>query len=413
MSKKVMGLATPSVLKWARETAGYSVEEVAAKLAHRGEITASMVEEWEREGGLQSTYAQLESLAKLYRRPVVLFFLPEPPVEEPLKTRLKSLPKEYVDELPPIVRFLVREATIRQSYLAEIYDGNAPEEYQRFKSDVEELKDAIEKRDSYSVAAYIRNSLGVSLEEQWGWKTYDEALRRWREAVEDKGIWVFKEAFRNDRHSAFSLSDEKFPIIYLNNSMSKGRQIFALFHELGHLLLDKGGVVLREDISEEFQGQYQKDEGFCNSFAGELLVPNEHFPESGFCIPDREEMLQEPGAVITDDEEMSKWANRYKVSRTVVLRRWRDLGLVSKDFYSTSVTRLYSEYESRLRQQRSPGGGGNYYSTQVAYLGEKYLKRAFQKYYDHKISKYRLGNYLGIKPTLLSRLEERVSEYVR
>ena len=412
VGKKVMGLATPSVLKWARETAGYSVDEVAAKLAQRGSVTASMVEEWEREGSSQPTYAQLESLAKLYRRPVVLFFLPEPPVEEPLKDKLRSLPKEYVNDLPPGVRFLVREATVRQSNLAEIYDERVPEEYQRFKSDVEELKDVIEKRDSYSVAAYIRNSLGVPLEEQWGWKTYDEALRRWREAVEGKGIWVFKGAFRDGRYSAFSLSDERFPIIYLNNSMSKGRQIFALFHELGHLLLHKGGVVLREDISEEFQGQYQRDEGFCNSFAGELLVPNEHFPESGFCIPDREEMLQESGAVIADDEEMSKWANRYKVSRTVVLRRLRDLGLVSKDFYSTSLERLSSEYESRARRQKSIGAV-DYYSTQVAYLGKKYLKRAFQKYYDHKISKYRLAHYLGVKSTLLSGLEERVSEYVR
>ena len=56
-----------------------------------------------------------------------------------------------------------------------------------------------------------------------------------RASIEDKGIFVFKDAFRDDSVDGFCLVHEQFPVIYLNNSRSAVRQIFSLFHELAHL----------------------------------------------------------------------------------------------------------------------------------------------------------------------------------
>src|ERR1700712_343124 len=65
---------TPKVLRWARESARMSVEMAAAK-AH---VTPEKLNEWE-EGVTQPTIKQAETLAKAYRRPFALFFLPEIP----------------------------------------------------------------------------------------------------------------------------------------------------------------------------------------------------------------------------------------------------------------------------------------------------------------------------------------------
>ncbi len=67
------------------------------------------------------------------------------------------------------------------------------------------------------------------------------ALKQWRQAVEDCGVFVFKAAFKQKDISGFCLMDESLPVIYLNNSTTKTRQIFSLLHELAHLLLSING----------------------------------------------------------------------------------------------------------------------------------------------------------------------------
>lgn len=76
MGKQVTGVQ-PSVLRWARESAGLTVEAVAQKL----DRAASDIESWE--GGTSApTYPQLEKLAyEVYKRPLAVFFFPSPPAE--------------------------------------------------------------------------------------------------------------------------------------------------------------------------------------------------------------------------------------------------------------------------------------------------------------------------------------------
>lgn len=60
----------PSILKWARETAGYSLDEEIKRY--------SKLLEWE-EGKIYPTYHQLETLAKRYKRQIAVFLLPNIP----------------------------------------------------------------------------------------------------------------------------------------------------------------------------------------------------------------------------------------------------------------------------------------------------------------------------------------------
>jgi len=67
----------PEVLRWARETGGFDIPDVVVKLK-RKRITSETVTSWEK-GTASPTYVQLERLAyEIYKRPLALFFFPEP-----------------------------------------------------------------------------------------------------------------------------------------------------------------------------------------------------------------------------------------------------------------------------------------------------------------------------------------------
>ena len=70
------------------------------------------------------------------------------------------------------------------------------------------------------LAQQTRTYLGISVEMQTSWRSARQALENWRESVEEKGVFVFKEAFEGDSVDGFCLIHEQFPVIYLNNSRS-------------------------------------------------------------------------------------------------------------------------------------------------------------------------------------------------
>src|SRR5271165_3374648 len=66
---------TPSVLVWARESAGLSVELAAKKAG----VNADRLSAWES-GHQRPSFAQLRKLATAYKRPLAIFYLAEPPL---------------------------------------------------------------------------------------------------------------------------------------------------------------------------------------------------------------------------------------------------------------------------------------------------------------------------------------------
>ncbi|MEC4677299.1 MAG: DNA-binding protein, partial [Nitrospirota bacterium] len=93
----------PDVLKWARETRGLDVEDVVQKLARKG-ITSDLVRAWENVSESPS-YPQLERLAyEIYKRPLAVFFFPEPPEEESVQQSFRTLPEYEIKQLPPRLR---------------------------------------------------------------------------------------------------------------------------------------------------------------------------------------------------------------------------------------------------------------------------------------------------------------------
>lgn len=186
------------------------------------------------------------------------------------------------------------------------------------------------------LATSIREYLDISLSKQKGWGTIETALETWREAFEDSGMFVFKEAFRNDDFSGFCLYDKVFPLIVINNSMAKTRQIFTLFHELGHLLFETSGIdKLNDDFINILSEQDRDVEILCNRLAAEILVPSDDFD------------LSVKGMRV-DEAFVAKLAAIYKVSREVILRKFLDRGAVSESTYKKLTAKWIEEANGSL-----------------------------------------------------------------
>src|SRR4051794_36940977 len=74
MAATFKAYATPSVLVWARKTAGYDLNGVASRL----KITSERIAAWEA-GTERPSFAHLGKLATVSRRALSVFLLPEPP----------------------------------------------------------------------------------------------------------------------------------------------------------------------------------------------------------------------------------------------------------------------------------------------------------------------------------------------
>lgn len=354
---------TPALITWARTRAGLSIDD--AKNFGR-------IEEWEN-GDFSPTYPQLEALAGALKVPIAVFFFPEPPSVPNIAETFRTLPDAEFEQIPSRVRLLLRKAKAFQLNLMELTGGKNPSERiithdLKFDKD----KNLIEAVDE------VRSYLGVSLETQKSWADDDSALKAWRQALQSVGIYIFKDAFKDEQFSGFCLFDEIFPIIYVNNSSAKTRQIFTLFHELAHLLFETSGIdTVHNEYISKLQGDAKKVEVFCNRFAAEFLLPEREFAEA----------MKDQKATESAAEML---AARYHVSREFIFRRFLDRNWIDKA--------AYTEAAARWSQQRVGGKGGDYYWTKLSYLGRDYVSLALTEFRRSRISESQLAEYLDTKP---------------
>lgn len=380
MAETLAGV-NPEVLRWARERSGLTAAEVAKKMNK----SVESVEDWEA-GGSAPTYVQLEKLAyQVYKRPVAVFFFPEPPDEPDKVGEFRTLPASERDGLSADTRYAVRLAEAMQVALRELNEGINLSSRKIFR-DVRATPDDPPGKLAAEVRAYV----GVSVEDQSRWASAERAFEHWRATAEDIGIYVFKRSFKQRAISGFSLIDDEFPLIYVNNGTSFTRQVFTLWHEVAHLLLHTSGVTKTDDsFIESLTGESQSIEIIANAFAGEFLVPSDDF----------DRVIEPPPY---SDEYFADLAGRYHVSREVVLRKHRDRGLVPDDFYAEKA----KQWNDIYRDKRGGSTGGNYYNTQGVYLSQKFLELAFGRYYQGSIDLVQLSDYLNVKARNIPGIEQ-------
>ncbi len=375
----------PEVIAWARKSIGLSIEDVARELKRPEEE----VRAWES-GDASPTYPQLEKLAyKVYKRPLAVFFLPAAPEERQPKHEFRTLPDTDLDSFHKDTFLHIRRAHTYQLALKDLFGDSNPHERCIWKSIRLTTDQAIATQ-----AESIRTFLGITLAQQVSWRKDDLALKRWRSAIETAGVFVFKAAFKQKDISGFCLMDTHLPVIYLNNSTTKTRQVFSLLHELAHLLLSMNGLTkFDKQYIERLPRTEQKIEQFCNAVAAEVLIPSADFARQLGSLPEDVELASE--------DAFASIAVRYGVSREAILRRLLDMGLVSQGYYEAKA-RLWN---SQIKKQE---GGGSWSANQATYLSDYFTREVFSRHYRDQLSLEQAADYLGIKPRSFSGLEERI-----
>jgi Zn-dependent peptidase ImmA (M78 family) len=364
---------TPDLIAWARIRAGYSLEEATKAF--------KKIEAWEA-GEAFPTYPQLEQLANKFKIPIAVFFFPEPPDLPPIEETFRTLPEAQFAEIPSRVKYLLRKAKALQLNLLELTGGRPTAE--RLITNDLSFQPEVSADD---MASQVREYLGISLDVQRSWQSDEVALQQWRQALQSVGIYVFKDAFITRGYSGFSLYDEAFPIIYVNNTSTKTRQIFTLFHELAHLLFHTSGVdSLTDDYIPRLPPDARQIEILCNQFAAAFLIPQDEFEAA---IVGRE----------PSEETAGELAATFHVSRESIFRRFLDRGLIDE--------RTYAEAARKWAAQQKQGGGGDYYNNQLADLGTDYVGLVLSHYYQDRISETQAADFLNIAPKNFATLEAR------
>ncbi len=334
------------------------------------------------------TYAQLEKLAyEIYKRPLALFFLPVPPDEPKPRTEFRSLPQVELGRLSRDTTLLIRKGRAFQAALVELYGDRSP-----VAKPIWREIHVSHSHDVVSQATNLRSLLGVDIESVRLLPDADAGLKLWRRAIEKVGIHVFKESFEQKEYSGFCLWHPEFPVIVINNSTTKTRQVFSLIHELAHILFDKSGISRFDDVSiNELPQADRIVERFCNALAAEVLLPSADFQSAsrGF----------EPNRAT--DQQFADLANRYHVSRSVVLRRFLDRDEVSLDFY-------LAKDREWLEQRKEKSQGGSYYSTQGVYLSERFMQEVVSRYSRRLLTKAEAAEMIGVKPRNFEGIEDMV-----
>ncbi len=377
----------PDLLRWARESAHLSREQVAARLKR----SIGEVEAWES-GETSPSYAQLEKLAyELYKRPLAIFFLPVRPLEPFPEAEFRALPDADLRALTRETVLLIRRARDYQASLVELFGGRSPSENPIWKRIQLDVSAPIQEQ-----GAAVRKELDITPLGANGLGTLssDEALKRWRKAIETAGVFVFKDSFKQSEISGFCLEHQELPVVMINNSTAKNRQIFSLLHELAHVLLGRRAISTFDDAPlNRLPIGEQKIERFCNAIAAEILVPSDDFAIQS------DRLMQNIEAC--SDDDFTLLAGRYGVSREVILRKFLDAGRVGKAFYNQRK----AEWDKRGADQAKVGG--SFYLTKGAYLSERLMAEVFSRYGRRQITVDEAADFIGVKAKHVDELESR------
>ena len=335
----------PEVLRWARERAGRTVQDLAAPFPK--------LDRWER-GEERPTLKQVERFAKAVHAPVGFLFLPEPPLESLPIPDFRTAENVHSGHPTPDLLDTIYICQQRQEWYRD-FARSVGEEPLAFVGSAH-VRSAV-----VSTAATIRHALGFDVEERRRMPTWTDALRRFIDQADALGILVMCSGVvlnNNRRHldpeefRGFAMADDLAPLVFINGADTKAAQMFTLAHELAYIWLGQSAV---SDAQALLLPELEV-ERWCNRVAAELLVP--------LAVLRAE---YDEAAELRD--EVARLARRFKVSTLVILRRIHDAGGLTREG-------LWEAYKQELARLRAipKGSGGDFYLTQAARVSKRFAR---------------------------------------
>ncbi len=383
---------TPNVLKWARESARMTEETAAAKVS----VPVEKFKEWE-EGTNQPTIRQAQTLAKAYKRPFALFFLPEIPRDfQPLQDFRKSGSKT----LTTSSIFIIREIQQKQAWISDVYSENHEEKLSfvgRFS-----IKD-----NPQVVAKDILDTLKINPSL---YKT-ENPIKEWIDAAEKNGVFVSRTSFIHSRLKldseelqGFAIADYLAPFIFLNSDDWNAPQLFTLVHELAHIWIAETGISNEVEPNLKHKDKFHPVELFCNEVAANALMPKEtvfSFDISSF----------------QNSKDIFKIAKQLGVSSFALLVRALNLNIISTPTYQKLKKQADIDYAQYLKKEaekkekqkeKDKPGGPNYFLLQLNRNSRLFTQTVLDAFRGGFIEPTLASNLLNVQVNKFQKLESQL-----
>lgn len=393
MGKRVPALVEGALLAWARESAGYSVQEIADHFKKAPET----IRAWEQ--GEQTLFmGQLRALANLYKRPISDFYLPAPPEERPMPHDFRRSPGEVAGRYSPALRRQLRLARQRQEltiYLREDMGelpANFPHQIGREQSPEQ-------------AGSFIRDILGITISEQCRWKDPYAALKFWRRHIEELDVLVFQtEGIDVGETWGFSIVEPVLPVIGINKSLAPNGRTLTMIHEFVHILLGKGGICDIDDHTPRDPRELDI-EVFCNHAAAAALMPEDDF-KADPVVRSR----QQPAADWSDGE-IRQIAATFCVSREAAVRRLLTFNLTTPGFYRSKhaayqAERAAQKARNREESRERPFKGQNRAQRALSDFGGNYVRAVLNSFGEDRITLADAAQYLEVRAPALRKVQE-------
>jgi Zn-dependent peptidase ImmA (M78 family) len=385
---------SPALLVWARKSAGYEVIEAAQKL----QVDEERLAAWEA-GDDQPTIPQLRKISETYKRPLAVFYLPEPPLAFQPMHDFRRMPQMGSRRFSPGLTLEIRNAHQRRTLALEIFEemGEKPEKFTL------ETKLTAKVEDTGKA---IREALGIDYKLQVGFKDHITAFRAWRSRIEELGVLVFQASrLEESEASGYAFWAEELPFIAVNSKDAYPRRTFSLLHELAHLMLHQSGVSDLEPDAPR-PANDQRVEIFCNQVAAAALMPRDLF------VVDAVVAARGAGQHEWTDAEIQSLSLTYGVSRDAVARRLMTLNRATGEFYKRKHAQYLAEYRSQKQKQKEKNADKNIARNMpretIANYGQPFVRMVLENYYSARISLSEVSGYLGIKTKHVPGIEQKL-----
>lgn len=388
-----MPSVNPSILVWARETAGLTQAEAAQKLKLSGTRGSSAIDRLAvlEAGDIEPNRNQLLAMATAYRRPLLTFYMSEPPRAADRGEDFRTLPGERPPGMEAWLDALLRDVRSRQAVVRDVLEEDEDAKHLPFVASMT-VNAGVPK-----VLASIQATLGISLQELRRQPTADKVFAFLRSKVEALGVFVLLVGDLGSHHTAidtttfrgFALADPIAPFVVINDKDSRTAWSFTLLHELAHLWIGASGI-----SGGSLSGS--PIEQFCNEVATRFLLPDAEVKQFG----------RDLAATEVDILPMIlAFASERKLSPDLVAYRAFRANVFSRQIWE-GVSSALAERRETLRAQeakREKGGGGSFYTTRRHRLGAlvAFARRSLD---EGSLTPTKAALVLGVKPRMVAEM---------
>lgn len=388
----------PEILVWARETAGLTQEEAARRnQSLRDTRDASAVDRLNAlEYGLdEPSRSVLVEMARVYHRPLLTFYLPNPPAKGDRGADFRTLTSERSATDEGRLDALLRDVRSRQSMVRAVLEDLEEAEPLAFVGS-RRMEDG-----PAAVLASLRTLLDVDLADFRKQRTPTAAFGLLRAGAENAGVFVLLKGNLGTHHTdidtdvfrGFTIADDVAPFVIINHHDARSAWSFTLLHELTHLILGQTGVSGARADNEI--------ERFCDDIASEFLLPQEESKNLAFTdTVTFEEVV----------ELINRFSDEMNVSRTMAAyKSWRGGGIERDTFNrlrSLFRNQWLAEREEQREQARRRESAGivSPYVTNRYRLGPSLVGLVRRAISSGDLTTSKAARVLGVKPSQVGSL---------